>query len=324
MYLNKDNFNFIIKFLLIMLLMIIFTKLYKLKFVYTKYHTNLKIALCTMGKKENLYVKEFIDYYIKLGIEHIFIYDHNDPNTEKIIDKIESRYKNKVTVYETSQKKITNQAGSFTDCYQNNKFIYNWFLMVDMDEYLFIVNDSLKNYLSRSIFNKCDIINFHWAQATDNDLLYFDQRPLFERFKGPYIKSEFVKSIVRGNINELRYSVHSPSFSPKRNVTCNNEGKQLNNSIIEIESVIPISVKNAYIIHFRYKSTEEFILKYKRGYSNWFGDRINSFLYGNVKEYFQLNRITLEKINYIENELNINLSEFKNLYYQNQNKNFIM
>ena len=81
-------------------------------------------------------------------------------------------------------------------------------------------------------------------------------------------------------------------------------------------------MKNAYIIHFRYKSTEEFILKYKRGYSNWFGDRINSFLYGNVKEYFQLNRITLEKINYIENELNINLSEFKNLYYQNQNKNF--
>ena len=178
--------------------------------------------------------------------------------------------------------------------------------------------------MSRPIFNKCDIINFHWAQATDNDLLYFDQRPLFERFKGPYIKSEFVKSIVRGNINELRYSVHSPSFSPKRNVTCNNEGKQLNNSIIEIESVIPISVKNAYIIHFRYKSTEEFILKYKRGYSNWFGDRINSFLYGNVKEYFQLNRITLEKIKYIENELNINLSEFKNLYYQKQNKTFIM
>ena len=123
MYLNNDNFNFIIKFLLIMFLMIIFTKLYKLKFVYTKYHTNLNIALCTMGKKENLYVKEFIDYYIKLGIDHIFIYDNNDPNTEKIIDKIESRYKNKVTVYETSEKKITNQAGSFTDCYQNNKFI---------------------------------------------------------------------------------------------------------------------------------------------------------------------------------------------------------
>lgn len=30
-----------------------------------------KIALCTMGKYENLYVKEFIDYYFKIGIDHI-------------------------------------------------------------------------------------------------------------------------------------------------------------------------------------------------------------------------------------------------------------
>ena len=49
---------------------------------------NLKIALCTMGKKENLYVKEFIDYYIKLGVNHIFIYDDNDINTERIKDVI--------------------------------------------------------------------------------------------------------------------------------------------------------------------------------------------------------------------------------------------
>ena len=239
----------------------------------------LKVALCTMGKRENLYSKEYINYYIKLGIDHLFIYDHNTPNTEKIADTIPRVYLNKVTVYEASQKNITNQAGSFTDCYRNNKYFYDWFLMVDMDEYLFIVNDSLKHYLSRSIFNKCDIIAFNWALAKDNDLLYYDKRPLFERFKGPYIKSEFIKSMVRGNIDKLKYSVHSPSFAPERKITCNNEGKKLNTSKIEIESIIPISIKDAYIIHFRYKSTEEFISKYKRGYSNWFGDKLKSFLY---------------------------------------------
>ena len=31
---------------------------------------DIKIALCTMGRTENLYVKEFIEYYIKLGIDH--------------------------------------------------------------------------------------------------------------------------------------------------------------------------------------------------------------------------------------------------------------
>ena len=43
---------------------------------------DLKVALCTMGKFENLYVKEYVDYYVKLGIDHLFIYDDNDPNTE--------------------------------------------------------------------------------------------------------------------------------------------------------------------------------------------------------------------------------------------------
>ena len=32
----------------------------------------IKIALCTMGKRENLYAKEFINYYIKLGVDKIF------------------------------------------------------------------------------------------------------------------------------------------------------------------------------------------------------------------------------------------------------------
>jgi hypothetical protein len=34
----------------------------------------MKIALCTVGKKENLYAKEFIEYYINLGVNHIYIY----------------------------------------------------------------------------------------------------------------------------------------------------------------------------------------------------------------------------------------------------------
>ena len=46
---------------------------------------NTKIAICANGKNENLYVKQFISYYLKLGKDHIFIYDDNEPNTEKFL-----------------------------------------------------------------------------------------------------------------------------------------------------------------------------------------------------------------------------------------------
>ena len=65
----------------------------------------IKIALCTIGKKENLYVKEFVEHYIKLGIDKIFIYDDNDINTEKFSDIIKNLYKKYVKMINILKKK---------------------------------------------------------------------------------------------------------------------------------------------------------------------------------------------------------------------------
>ena len=259
------------------------------------FNKEIKISLCTMGKKENLYVKEFVEHYIKLGIDHIFIYDDNEQNTEKISNVLESKYKNKVTIYENIKYGITDQPTAFTNCYHNNLNKYDWFLMVDMDEFLYIVNNTLKNYLSNHIFNKCDFIKFHWVIPNDNNLIKYDSRPLFKRFKGPYMKFGNVKSIIRGNIQNLKYYIHSPIFSPKKNITCNNEGKIILYKNINVEYLNQINIKKAYIIHYSFKSTEEFINKYKRGYKNWFS---NTFLKRVVNRFFHVNKITLQKINY--------------------------
>ena len=84
---------------------------------------------------------------------------------------------------------------------------------------------------------------------------------------------------------------------------------------IDIESVDPINFDKAILIHFRYKSTEEFIAKYTRGYSDWLGDSLKDVLNSHVNVYFEQNKITLEKINYIEKELNINLWFIKLKFY---------
>ena len=96
-----------------------------------KHQSNLNIALCTMGKAENLYLNEFIDYYIKLGINHIFIYDNNDPNYEKMKDILNKRYKKNVTIYENIKTQIKDQTTAFTHCYQKNKNIYDWFIWMN-------------------------------------------------------------------------------------------------------------------------------------------------------------------------------------------------
>ena len=277
--------------------------------------SKLNIALCTMGKGENLYAKEFVDYYLKLGIDHIFIYDDNDPNTEKFTDVIGQTYKD-VTIFENIKDKIRHQSTAFTDCYERNKLKYDWFLMIDMDEFLYLVEDNnIKEYISNHVFDKCDFIKFHWAHSTDNGLVHYDNRSLFERFKPPYLSEHFVKTMIRGNISELEYWVHSPLLSPIKNISCFNNGEIINKKKVIIESIDPVNFDKAILIHFRYKSTEEFIAKYKRGYSDWLGDSLKDVLNSHVNVYFEQNKITLEKINYMEKELKINLWNIRLKYY---------
>ena len=43
---------------------------------------NLKVCLCTLGKEENRYIREYIEHYKNYGVEKIFLYDNNDINGE--------------------------------------------------------------------------------------------------------------------------------------------------------------------------------------------------------------------------------------------------
>ena len=273
-----------------------------------KRNNNIKIALCTMGKDENLYANEFIKYYINLGVNHLFIYDDNDDDEEKINDIMNKEYKKYVTIFETKKVHINNQTASFTECYNNNKNKFDWFLMLDMDEFLYIVNNTLKGYLSNKRFNKCDFIKINWVITKDNNLLHYDSRPLFERFKPPYIKSEFVKSIIKGNISDLKYWVHTPYYSPNKNITCNNIGRRIYYKKMDFIRLNPINIKLAYIIHFEHKSTEELIKKLKRGYKNWLKTYTKKFMIDKIMYYLAINEVTPEKIKYLENELKLNIT----------------
>ena len=262
-----------------------------------------------MAKHENLYVKEFIDYYEKFGVDNIFIYDDNDNNTERIKDVVPVTKKVKVEVFENIKSRIKNQPDAFTECYNNNKYKFDWFLMIDLDEYLVIKNQTIRNYLNNPIFNNCDFIKIHWLNPTDNNLIYYDNRTLLQRFTGPYRASNHIKSIIRGNIEGLKYWIHSPYISPHRNITCNNRGEVQNYTNLNFQSIMKFNTDMAYFIHFTFKSTEEYVNKFRRGYSNWnwVGLNLKQWVYN----YFKNNDINIRKIEYLEKEFNITLGDYR-------------
>ena len=63
--------------------LIVFNNLLILTFICFSKSGSLKICICTIGKLENLYVREYISHYKNYGLDKIFIYDNNDINSER-------------------------------------------------------------------------------------------------------------------------------------------------------------------------------------------------------------------------------------------------
>ena len=87
----------------------------------------IKVCLCTIGKKENLYASEFVNHYKKIGYDKVFIYDNNDIGDEKFKDVLNEQISNnfvKIINYRGYRGKRQHpQFDAFIDCYERNKNI---------------------------------------------------------------------------------------------------------------------------------------------------------------------------------------------------------
>ena len=44
---------------------------------------NTKVCVCTPVKRENRYIKEYVEHYKKYGVDKIFLYDNNNVDGER-------------------------------------------------------------------------------------------------------------------------------------------------------------------------------------------------------------------------------------------------
>lgn len=280
---------------------------------YINYTFNLikGLGICTICKNENLYIKEFIEYYIKLGIKKIILYDNNDIDDERMEEKLKYFIKNNFVEIVDIRGLKSIQIPIYNHCYKKYSDQFDYLSFLDVDEFITINNNlDLIEYLYKPKFQSCETILLNWEMYGDNNLERYDSRIMIKRFTKSNSILERGKSIVRTNIPNL-IIVSSMVIGLGVKYFCDSNGNR----------VFPRSFYNfkipknpmALIKHFYTKTAEEFCNKINKG-DVQFDINNPSFKHiinGKIKLFMELNKITNEKLNIIENCTGIILNEYR-------------
>lgn len=288
---------------------IIITKILIIKYI----KKELKIVLCVIAKQENKYLIEFINYYKNLGFDKIILYDNNNISDETFDNLLKHFIQANFVEIIDFRGLYKPQYSAYMNCYNNNKNIFDWIAFYDVDEFLHLMfYNNIKNFLSSPIFKKCSSILINWKYYGDNNYLFYESKPIIERFKIPfefpknynkdiYLRSA-AKTIVRGGLN-ITWA-HFPHFLKSQTI-CRANGKIIKDPLSSPQYSI------AYIKHFATKSTEEFADRLIRGTVNSKNTSNNEYIIQRLKTYyFIFNKITKKKIDLFGKKLGIKLAKF--------------
>ena len=279
---------------------------------------NLKVCVCTLGKQENKYILEFVEHYKNYGIDKIYLYDNNDLDGERFENIIGDYIDNNFVeiINWRGVKGNSTYYGIMDSCYQLHYDEYDWLIFYELDEFLYLKNyNSVKPYLVKKHFNKCDSIQLNWVHMSDNNSLYYENKPLKQRFtmrgknvvKHKYNRLCYVKTIIKGHLQNISVT-HNHLISEKIKA-CNGFGHK---SQLNVIASLRPDYEYYYILHYYGKTVQEFIEKINRG-DLLKGNDIPVINYA-IEKFFYINKITLEKIKYIQEHLGqkFNLSKYVN------------
>ena len=218
----------------------------------------MRVALVCIAKDEDHYIDEWVDYYTKLGVDDIFIFQNDwrtsieRPNVEKFT--MDGRNK---------------QLEAYNMFIKHYHTLYDWVMFFDVDEFLVLKrHNNIKEFIQE--YKDAHSIAINWVIFGDNGLesVESEYSVLKRVTKRCKVSNQHIKSIVK-MIPGVIMEVHNP-------INLINTDTNRKTFIGPFNQNGPIDV--AQLNHYYTKTREEFTQKIERG-------RADSFTKRSIKEF---------------------------------------
>lgn len=277
-----------------------------------------KVGLVALAKNETRYLKEWVEYHHNLGIDQFFIIDNNDIGDNSQRELLESLPKEYgITIVNLQGKDALQKAGLQEGIYNyvmqqliRQRTHLDWVTFIDIDEFLYFNGKTVKEFLYQDKFKMTDVIHLNWRLYDDNDQIHYEDKPVLERFtrQAPlnvvYNDEEkqitencFIKSFF--HITNKRFRV-SPHTVYVENGVCKRGDGTLTDCRRSAE---PLTSDDNYVKHFNCKSLEEYIDRRCLYTLNICDLTTGVPADKRIRWYFNENKRTPEKIEYIKQKL---------------------
>ena len=250
-----------------------------------------KVGIIAIAKNENLYLREWFDWHLGLGFDHIII-GLNDDEFKPLITNPRVTYKD----YSGIDKL---QTLDYTEMYQEYRDQFDWLLFIDIDEFVMLDGfDTIQDFLSGF---DCDEVRISSKHFSDGDMLDTDgDYRVVDRFTQPYYTSAdtFVKSFINTRVELGERKVYGHGIYSKDLDARNTLGDPCESTNQHTSRIVH---QVCWLNHYPTKTIGEYIRqKMFRG-----GPNGNPKRYSDWERYFfRTNRRTREKIEYANKLIN--------------------
>lgn len=256
-----------------------------------------QVALCAIGRLENRYAREWVEYHLGLGFNRIVVYDNNRDGEERFEEVLQDYVDDgRVEIVDFRNRELA-QIPAYNDCYRRYGALYGWIAFLDFDEFL-VTGKPLHEFLAEYTDTDCVFVN--WRVMTDSGHVRYEDRPLRERFtvpladdvlmRGKYRYNDHVKSIVRGGlaVGDI-FGGQMPHVPAARLRCCTPDHRAVACSPFQ-----RCDHSRARIDHFTTKTIDEWLyVKYRRGFPIKITDRWRDEWA--IPQFFEINERTEEK-----------------------------